>query len=268
MEISLNQYILNPALKSNAILNANTRELIKQSYQSKFDNIMLRENGKVTYYLYTDNNKGVYWAYFKVPSEVVPKFYYDVIFKFTPTTGTGIFEDLFKYNVRFYSNDPNFVFTFAYVFKKEDIFIKELQSKMSKEALTKAPEEKNPTEQISYEKAIYFAYLIMKERSLNRLSRFKSEASPLDVKFILQNVMNADDKIAERQEEGKKYSKSKKKNIISKDVYDAASKHISSKVRNMTDFSNSNMKIATTKKVKTISRANSTIKVTKKIPKK
>lgn len=268
MEISLNQYILNPALKTNAILNATTRELIKQSYQAKFDNIMLRENGKVTYYLYTEANKNIYWAYFKIPSEVVPKFYYDVIFKFTPTTSVGIFDDLFKYNVKFYSNDPNFVFTFTYVFKKNDLFIKELQSKMSKEALTKAPEEKNPTEQISYEKAIYFAYLIMKERNLNKLSRFKSEASALDVKFILQNVMNADEKIELRQEEGKKYSKSKKKNVISKDVYDNAMSHLSSKFRKNLDLSNSTLKVATTKKVKTISRANSSIKVTKTTPKK
>ena len=50
MNMSLNQYILNPALKSNAVLNASTRELIKKSYESKFDNIMLRENGKITYY--------------------------------------------------------------------------------------------------------------------------------------------------------------------------------------------------------------------------
>ena len=63
MEMSLEQYILNPALKTNAILNASTRELIKKSYQQKFDNIMLRENGKVTYYLYTETDKNIYWAY-------------------------------------------------------------------------------------------------------------------------------------------------------------------------------------------------------------
>ena len=80
----MEQYILNPALKSNAVLNAATRELIKKSYQQKFDNIMLRENGKVTYYLFHEPKKQIYWAYIKVPSEVVDHFYYDVIFKFTP----------------------------------------------------------------------------------------------------------------------------------------------------------------------------------------
>lgn len=263
MEMSLEQYILNPALKTNAVLNASTRELIKANYQRKFDNVMLKENGKVTYYLYTEDKKNTYWAYFKVPSEVVPKFYYDVVFKFTPTTSSGFVGDLFKYNVRFFSNDPNFVFTYAYVFNKNELFIRELQSKMSKEALKKAPEEKNPTEQISYEKAIYFAYLIMKERNLNKISKFKSEAKSLDVKEMLTNIMPADEKIQTRQEEGKRYD-GKKKTVISKQTFDNLRKAAGGKL----DLSNSNIKVATTKKVKTISRVNSAVKNTKTTPKK
>ena len=264
MEMSLEQYILNPALKTNAILNATTRELIKKSYQTKFNNIMLRENGKVTYYLFTQGTN-VFWAYIKVPSEVVHNFYYDVIFKFTPTNNTGFFEDLFKFNVRFFSNDPNFVFTFAYVFKDKDLFIDELTSRMSKEALTKHPEEKNPTEVIGYEKAIYFAYLIMKERKLNRLLKFKGEATPLDTKFLLQNITHADDKIKEREEEGKKYSK-KKKAVISKEVAKNLSSFLNKEGK--AKLATSNIKVTgNTKRIPTITRANS-IKITKKSPKK
>lgn len=267
MQMSLEQYILNPALKSNAILNAATRELIKANYQKKFDNIMLRENGKVTYYLYTEAKKNVYWAYIKVPSEVCHNFYYDVIFKFTPTNNTGFFEDLFKFNVQFFSNDPNFVFTYAFVFHQNELFINELRSKMSKEAFKQHPEEKNPTEQIGYEKAIYFAYLIMKERKLNKSTKFKSEAKPLDVKFILTNVMHADEKIRDRQEEGKKYSK-KKEAVVSKDVYNKMMSYMDRKTRKSLDMSKSNIKVtSTSKKIGSIKRANS-IRNTKTVPKK
>lgn len=267
--MSLEQYILNPALKSNAILNAATRELIKTNYQHKFDNIMLRENGKVTYYLYMEPQKNVYWAYIKVPSEIVHNFYYDVIFKFTPTNSTGFFDDIFKFNVKFFSNDPNFVFTYAYVFYKNDLLIQELRSKMSKEALKQHPEEKNPTEQISYEKAIYFAYLIMKERKLNKLLKFKAEAKTLDVKFILNNVMQADEKIRLRQEEGKKYS-GKKKTVLNQKTYDALTKNIDRNTRKNMDLSTSNIKITNNvKKVGTIKRNRSSIvKNTKISPKK
>ena len=43
------------------------------------------------------------------------------------------------------------------------VFFKERKAaKLSKEALTKSPKEKNPDEQIGYEKVIYFGYLLMK----------------------------------------------------------------------------------------------------------
>ena len=261
--MSLNQYILNPALKSNAVLNASTRELIKKSYESKFDNIMLRENGKITYYLFTEKEKTIYWAYIKVPSEVVHKFYYDVLFRFTPNPEYGYTDDLFKYNVQFFSNDPNFCFTFAYVFNKNDLLIPELKSRIGKEFLTKAPEVKNPTEQLSYEKAIYFAYLVMRDRKLNRILRFRSESKPLEPKFLLQNIVPAEEMIQRRQEEGQKYSK-KKKAVISKDAAAAITKVAGRNV----DLSTSHVKVAaTTKKVGTIKRANSS-KFIKTTPKK
>lgn len=269
MDMSMNQYILNPAMKSNAVLNATARELIKKNYQQKFDNLMLRENGKVDYYLFTETEKNIYWVYMKVPSEVVPKFYYDVVFKFTPSANTGYFDDIFKYNMKVYSNDPNFVFTFAYVFNQNGLFLSELTSKMSKEALTKAPEIKNPTEQIGYEKDIYFAYLIMKNRGIHKIGRFKAESKPLDVKFLLTNVMHADEKIELRQEEGKKYSKSKKKTVISKTAYKGLMSQITASDRRKMDLSKSNVKVAvSSKSVPNKLKKVNTIKTTKVSPKK
>ena len=133
---------------------------------------------------------------------------------------------------------------------------------MSKEALKQHPDEKNPTEQISYEKAIYFAYLIMKERSLNKVSRFKSEATSLDVKFMLQNIEKADDKIADRQEQGKRYDK-KKKTVVSKQQYEALRSAAGGNLS-----SGPNFRVSTTKKVKTISRSNRQVKTSKTTPKK
>ena len=224
---------------------------------------MLRENGKVTYYLFTAKDATVFWAHIKVPSEVVHNFYYDVVFKFIPTQASGYTDDLFKYNVQFFSNDPNFVYTFAYVFHKNNLLVEELRSRLPKECITKAPEEKNPTEQISYEKAIYFAYLIMKERRLNHMLRFKAEAKPLDSKFLLQNIELAEDKIKSREEEGKKYS-SKKKAVISQNAAKQLSKVIGSKD---VDLSRSNVRVATMTKKVPITKANKNSHI-KRTPKK
>ena len=107
--MTLDQYILNPMGKHNAVLNASARENIRNTYMKKFDNILLRENGKIEYYLYKDSKSNTFWIHIKVPSEIVKNFYYDVIFKFSATQNIDSGgQDLFKYNVKFYSKTKQF----------------------------------------------------------------------------------------------------------------------------------------------------------------
>ena len=258
MDMTLEQYILNPMGKNNAVLNASMRELMRKQYMHKFDNILLRENGKIEYYLYKDSKSNTYWAHIKVPSETVKKFYYDVVLKFSANQSTdGAGDDLFKYNVEFYSNDPSFVYTYAYVFRTNDLFIKELSSKMSKKALKQAPTEKNPGNNIGYVKAIYFAYLVMQNRKLNKKSKFTDESKPLDPKLLLSMIEEADEKIAKRQEEGKHVSKRKKVRIEDKDIQ----KRFLQTTKGSSDLGR--LEVTTTKRVGTIK--NSNVKSTKTV---
>ena len=108
--MTLEQYILNPAGKNNAVLNATAREAMRNSYMSKYNNLLVREHGSIVYRLYKDEKNNRYFAYFKIPSETIEKFYYDTVIEFyadkdVENDGT----DLLKYNVRFFSNDPAFV---------------------------------------------------------------------------------------------------------------------------------------------------------------
>ena len=122
-------------------------------------------------------------------------------------------QNLFKYNARFYANDPAFVYTYAYVFNKNDLFIEELKSKMSKKALNEKPDEKNPYMQVGYIKSIYFAYLMMINRGLNKVSVVNSTATEVsDIgKSIGSMIDHADIKINAREEAGKKLEKEKKR---------------------------------------------------------
>lgn len=242
MEMSLENYIANPLGKQNAILNAATREIMKTQYNNKFDNLLLRYNGTIKYKLYYAEKNNAYWAHIFVPSEVVPNFFYNVVFKFTANQSIGGANDLFKYNCKFYSNDPAFVYTFAYVFRKNNIIIEELKSKMSKEALTKAPKEKNPTESVGYVKAIYFAYLLMKQRGLNKITRFKAESKELNPTELLEDIQDADTKISLRQDLGSKISK-KKKIELSEKTLKNVEKSIGSKI------TSSNVQVKTTNKI-------------------
>ena len=261
MQMTLEKYILNPMLKQNAILNAATREVMRHQYENKFNLILLRENGKIKYNLYYYERDNSYWALMKIPSEIVPNFYYDVVFKFTADSSIGGTNDLFKYNVNFFSNDPSFNFTYAYVFKKNDVYIKELTSKMSKEALKNPPKEKNPDEQIGYEKAIYFGYLLMKQRGINKLNRFKAESQPLVPQEFVALIEDTDSKIAKRQELGAKISR-RKKVVVSKDLYNkvnrAAGGKLSDEAKNR--FAVKTTKVITAKKPKPMTSPVKTVK--------
>lgn len=263
MEMTFEQYISNPMGKNNAVLNASAREIIRSKYAARFDNVLLREHGKIEYHLYKDSKRNTYWAHIKVPSEVCRDFYYDVVLKFYASADVEAGgKDLFKYNVNFYSNDPAFVYTYAHVFLKNGLFIKELSSKMSKEALRKQAKEKNPGNNVGYVKSLYFAYLIMKNKGFNKLVKFEGEANTLDGRYLLSQIEDADIKIRKRQEEGEKYS-SKKKIQLDRATLNRASKYIGK------DADLSRIEVKTTKRVnsikskKTVNTVNS-VKTTKR----
>lgn len=264
--MTLEQYIVNPLGKNNAVLNSITRETLRKEYRTKLDTIMVRESGKVEYKLFYDKAKNRYWAYIKVPSEVVKKFYYDVILVFSPNSKTGSSNNIFDYDFRAYSNDPAFVFNFAYVFYKNDLFVNELQKKMSKRAIKEEAKEKNPYNLVGYVKSLYFGYLIMKDRGLNNLTKFKAEAKGLDLPYIMDNVEDADEKVRKRQEEGAKLEKHKRSAPESKNEEEKKSipGFLINKVTNTLGLS----KTSTTKKITPTKTSSTTFVKTSKTSKK
>ena len=211
MKITLDQYILNPMGRRNAVMNAVAREAIASDYLKRYARVMMREHSLINHTLYKDEKRNKFIAHFKIPSETVSKFYYDVVLEFTTDENVKAGGDLFKYNCRFFSNDPAFVYTYAHVFKEDDIFLTDLKSKMSKIALKKAPTETNPSNTVGYVKTIYFAYLFMKARDLNNKNKFTAQAIPMNIKRLISEVEDADTKVTKRQEEGDKLRKEKAK---------------------------------------------------------
>lgn len=202
MDMTFDQYIQNPMGVKNAVFS--NREMYRELYTNKLNKILVREAGKIEYYLY--KGKGKYYAYIKVPSEMVENFYYDVVIEFTEPKGSTPIS-LKNYNVHFYSNDPAFVFTFAHAFIENELFIDRYKDKMSKEAVKKVAKEKNPTNQVGYVKSLYFAYLIMVQKGLFNKLLYVSTYSERNVKSM---IMDADKKIALRQELGNSKEKAPK----------------------------------------------------------
>ena len=208
MEMTFQQYIDNPLGKKSAVFSQ--RDMYKELYTKKYGAVLLRENGTFHSTMYYDRKRDRYFMHMKVPSEVVEKFYYDVVVEFYPIDGTNATEGtISNYGVRFFSNDPAFVFTYEYVFSKNDLFVKELKPKASKVALKKRPEERNPYEIPGYVKSLYFCFLHMKSRSLFNMTHWKNSARPFNLKELVEDVEESDKKISDRQRLGEQAKKKK-----------------------------------------------------------
>ena len=203
MEITFNDYIQNPMGKDNAVIS--NRSMYARMYQTKLDKILVREAGKIDIKAFKSKSK--YICYIKIPSEIVPKFYYDTVIEFNPPEGISLDGSLKNYNVKFYSNDPSFVYTFAHAFIENDIFIKWLTDKMSKEAVKKVAVQKNPQNQVGYVKSLYFAYLIMNKRGYFSKTRY---TDPYTQESLKKEIEDADKKLQEREDAGKKLADEKR----------------------------------------------------------
>ena len=201
MEMTYQQYIDNPMGKRNAVFSQ--RDMYKALYTEKFDKLFLREAGKIDYTLYTDKLRDRYIIHLKIPSETVKNFYYDAVIMFyTNDVLRRTSPSLQDYNVKFFSNDPAFVFTYLRVFLKNDLLVEDLKPKCSKLALKKDPVQTNPYQVPGYSKILYFAYLFMKNKNLFMKSFYNSYGKKYNASELVKLVEHADDKIAKRQELG------------------------------------------------------------------
>lgn len=206
MEMRFSDYINNPMGKDNAVIS--NREMYKQFYTNKYNALILRENGSIEYHLY--KYKEEYVCHMKIPSETVKKFYYDVVVYFYPKDKNVQSEKtLENYCVKFYSNDPAFVYTFAHAFSKNNLFMTDLAKKMSNQALKQKADQKNPKDEVGYVKSLYFAYLFMKNKGLFAKIRYVA-AEKYSPRIIQDKVMDASEKIKSRMEEEEKQKKKTK----------------------------------------------------------
>lgn len=257
MEMTFKQYIENPLGKRNAVFSQ--RDMYKALYTDKFDKLFLREAGKINFKMYYDDNDKFY-IHIKIPSEGVKNFYYDTVIMFyTDDAAVHSQPTLDNYNVKFFSNDPAFVFTYLRVFLKNDLFFEDLKVKSSKLALKEDPKQTNPYQLPGYSKILYFAYLFMKLKNLFAKYMYKTYGSKYNKKDFLKEIMHTDEKIALREELGKKEALEKRKEEIKerKEAIRREPQKIATKSSN---------NIGMVKPTKTVKSTNSvkTTKVTKK----
>ena len=211
--MTFDEYISNPMGKKNAVYSQ--RFMFQKLYQQKYELTMAREANGMRFTLYKSKNEKRFIAHFYVPSEVVPRFVYDVVVEFTaPSDEVAAEKTLKNYQVKFFANDPAFVFTFAHAFRTAGMFFDALSSKMSRLALKEKPKETNPKEIIGYVKSIYFAYIFYKGKGLYNKSMWY-DATPINMKTLTGSITHADVIYEKRTAAGAKLAKKSKPHSVS-----------------------------------------------------
>jgi len=198
VNITFNKYMDNPSLGTSVY---STRQIYRNLYKQKFDNLMVREQGQLHYKIFnTDDHLDTHYIHLKIPSEKIPDLYYDVVLEFwTDDPNEKDSPTIRKYNVRFYSNDQAFIFTFAHAFNSNGLFIDLLKTKMLKRTLTDKAKERNPKDDIWYVKSLCFAFYAMERYLLFNRSMLNQNGRKFNRSELLNGVQSAESKIEERR---------------------------------------------------------------------
>lgn len=208
------EYIKNPSGKGSSA--AGQRNLQLGNFADRWFKLRLREQKPPIFYLYKTKNDEDYIVHMKIPSEQVPKFYYDVIIRFFPPKDNGNVrqqKDLKNYNVQFFSNDPSFAYTFEHAFYVNNLFFVDLIPKSSPIFIKEKAIEKNPRDDIGYVKSLCFMYFAMRELKLFSKSSWINYTK-YDKVVWRGTVEDTISKIHERQKLGHKDEKEKRKKEI------------------------------------------------------
>lgn len=196
-KITLEEYIRNPS--GGRILSTFQRDALQQEYNKKFDNLMLKVAGKINYTMFKNHDGSRFILYLAIPSESEKALFYDTVLDFYTTDDVAKrTTNLDEYNIRFFSNDPNFMFTYANVFNKDGLLVPELRNKFDKIVYKQKPVKTNPNRIVGYVKSLYFAYLFYKLKGFRNKLLWQM-AFPFHKSDLDRLVMRGQDKLAQAQ---------------------------------------------------------------------
>ena len=153
--MTFDEYIKSPSGRGSAVNPG--RESSESMYKTKLDEA-INKHGDIKYTCLRSSNGNTYYIYFLIPSDSTKGFYYDVVVELDEPKGEGKSSgDISKYNVKFFANDPSFIFTYAHAYKTHGLLISQLEKKINLRSLMSKANVRNPDNTVGYVKSIYFA---------------------------------------------------------------------------------------------------------------
>lgn len=165
--MTLREFIKNPAGKGDSSVN---RATLINILDSKYDKLVKEKT--IQFKVYRKIRTGSYYFHMIIPSETERDNTYDVVILFEdPEKSHSKSGAISEYDIRVFANSPSFAYTFAKVYKDNDMFIDSLSNKYEKEILSLNPDVRNRYGIINYDKYVYFgAKFIMESRLLGKSS--------------------------------------------------------------------------------------------------
>ena len=140
-------FYLSPEKKAPTLLISATRARYTDRY-----NALKKIKKEIYVKIYIENEKS-YYFHVLVPSDM-REMHYDVVIHFTDS---GDHMSLRDWDVKLFSNCPSFVYNYAYVYLKNNLFIPQLKDKLNNIVFETKPENTNPSKFIMYDKSIFYA---------------------------------------------------------------------------------------------------------------
>lgn len=213
---NIKDFIENPMGKgSNAIPS---RVFVKKDFIYRYHKLIVHKEKSKLIAVKVYKDKDDYFIHVTIPSEGEGrKNTYDVVLHFI-AKDEDMEEDfksdknINRYFVKFFSNNPSFVFTYAYAFNINNMFVKELGDRYHNVVLSSPPVQRNTAEIISYEKSIFFAcyHLLENNKYLNKVV-LDAEAIPFDKKRFVSTIRTSDTIMMEIKKEDRRLEREKHK---------------------------------------------------------
>lgn len=216
---TLEEFYKNPSGKG---ITSNNVSSVRYVMDARYDILTKKLKKKMPVTVFEESERS-YYFWIVIPSDM-RDYNYDVVIHLY-----SIEEDpsssLRKWNVQFFSNCPSFVFTYAYAYNANGLFIPFLAKKLGR-ATTELPSEKNPDLQVEWDKSIYYAMKVLMT-NLRYTQRFvvKRMAEPFSEKELASRLRSFDEVMKDLQ------TKKKSKAFVRKEFQDARESHIAENIK-------------------------------------
>lgn len=204
--MDIRQYLDNPMGKG-AIIPG--KQMIVDDFNKRYTS--LTSNKSIDCKIY--KNKELYYFHLIIPSESERDNTYDIVIEFSPKDKTDKGdESIINYDIRFFSNCPSFIYTYAYAYNLNGVFIDFMDKKLQKDIFKKPPLVKNPNNTVNFEKSLYYAckYLMDEKKYLTK-NFLKSAALKFNKRDFLYSIRDHDKIMDEIKKANNKLKKEKEK---------------------------------------------------------